>query len=75
MNRLLKTPGADGEARSGLIITHTGYILDYVEADIGHIMVGGRIIHSGPAEGLFRHVRDNGYVAPGTPSLAAARTA
>lgn len=64
VNRLVQTPGKTGERRSGLIITHTGFILDYVEADVGHIMVDGEIIHSGPANGLFQHIRENGYTAP-----------
>jgi Fe-S cluster assembly ATPase SufC len=31
----------EGMARSGLIITHTGYILDYVNADRGQVMYNG----------------------------------
>lgn len=64
VDRLVRTPSATGEPRSGLVITHTGLILDYVNADMGHLMVDGRIIHSGPARGLFQHIQANGYAAP-----------
>lgn len=47
--------------RSGLIITHTGYILDYLEADQGHVMIGGQIrCHGNPRE-ILRVVKEKGY--------------
>lgn len=65
INELVAEPGPDGAKRGALLITHTGLILDYVNADQAHIMNGGRIIHSGPPKELFAHIQASGYVAPG----------
>lgn len=47
--------------RSGLIITHTGYILDYVDADQGHVMIDGQIrCHGNPRE-ILKVVKEKGY--------------
>jgi Fe-S cluster assembly ATP-binding protein len=47
--------------RSGLIITHTGYILDYVDADEGHVLYNGRIACRANARELLREISANGY--------------
>lgn len=58
INQLLQKDGLLGEERSrwemkkarrkaGLIITHTGYILDYVPADVGHVLYEGKLSCSG----------------------------
>lgn len=47
--------------RSGLVITHTGYILDYLNADWGHVLMDGRIICSGNPRDLFEDIRTRGY--------------
>ncbi|KAB1658702.1 MULTISPECIES: ABC transporter ATP-binding protein [unclassified Pseudoclavibacter] len=64
IERLVRTPRPDGELPSALIITHTGFILDYVKADVGHLMVDGRIVYSGDPLKLFAAIRQNGYRAP-----------
>ncbi|MCC7566186.1 MAG: ABC transporter ATP-binding protein [Methanomicrobiaceae archaeon] len=47
--------------KSGLIITHTGYILDYLDADQGHVMIDGQIrCHGNPRE-ILRVVKEKGY--------------
>ena len=47
--------------RSGLIITHTGYILDYVDADQGHVIIEGQIrCHGNPRE-ILRLIKEKGY--------------
>lgn len=47
--------------KSGLIITHTGYILDYVDADQGHVMIDGQIrCHGNPRE-ILKVVKEKGY--------------
>ncbi len=47
--------------KSGLIITHTGYILDYVEADMGHMMCDGQIrCHGNPRE-ILKVIKEKGY--------------
>ncbi len=47
--------------KSALIITHTGYILDYVEADIGHVLLDGRIICSGNPREILHTIKRHGY--------------
>jgi len=58
INRLLEKDGLggaqcsrrqlkEGRQKAGLVITHTGYILDYVPADIGHVLFEGRLSCSG----------------------------
>lgn len=64
INRLVQGTNADGSKRSALIITHTGFILDYVAADIGHMMQDGKIVHSAPARELFEHIKTHGYRLP-----------
>lgn len=52
-----------GRKKAGLIITHTGHILDYVEADVGHVLYGGKLSCSGinPRE-MLGCIRDRGYI-------------
>jgi len=47
--------------RGGLIISHAGFILDYVEADRGHIILDGRIACSGNPREMFDAIRSEGY--------------
>lgn len=47
--------------KSGLIITHTGYILDYIDADFGHVMCDGVFrCHGNPRE-ILKSIKTNGY--------------
>jgi Fe-S cluster assembly ATP-binding protein len=48
--------------KSGLIITHTGFILDYVNADTGYIMLDGRLLCSGNPREILEHIKKFGYV-------------
>jgi len=64
VKRAVSEPDAHGRPRAGLVITHTGLILDHVDAARGHIMTEGRIVHSGDARDLFRHIQSHGYRAP-----------
>jgi Fe-S cluster assembly ATP-binding protein len=48
--------------KSGLIITHTGFILDYVNADTGYIMLDGRLLCSGNPREILDHIKKFGYV-------------
>ena len=45
----------------GLIITHTGHILDYVKARTGYIMIDGRIGCSGDPNEILGTIRQQGY--------------
>jgi Fe-S cluster assembly ATP-binding protein len=47
--------------KSGLIITHTGYILDYIDADIGHVLVDGVMRCSGNPREILKSVKTSGY--------------
>lgn len=60
IRRILHDPAAR-QASAGLIITHTGYILDYVAADRGHVFLDGRIVRSGDVRALFQRIRAGGY--------------
>ena len=47
--------------KSGLVITHTGYILDYIETDRGHVMCDGQIkCHGNPRE-ILQDIKQRGY--------------
>lgn len=47
--------------KSGLVITHTGYILDYLDADKGHVMCDGQIrCHGNPRE-ILKEIKQRGY--------------
>jgi Fe-S cluster assembly ATP-binding protein len=47
--------------KSGLVITHTGYILDYIDADKGHVMCEGQIrCHGNPRE-ILKDIKQRGY--------------
>jgi Fe-S cluster assembly ATP-binding protein len=47
--------------KSGLIITHTGFILDYVNADTGYIMLEGRLLCSGNPRDILEDIKRFGY--------------
>jgi len=46
---------------SGLIITHTGHILEYVHARTGYVMYDGAIICEGDPHEILTTVREKGY--------------
>lgn len=47
--------------KSGLVITHTGFILDYIDADKGHVMCDGEIkCHGNPRE-ILKEIKQSGY--------------
>ena len=45
----------------GLIITHTGHILDYVNARTGYVMMDGRIGCEGDPHEILKTVKEKGY--------------
>lgn len=49
------------QAKSGLIITHTGYILDYVNADRGQVMYEGKLCCEARPLDILDHIRKDGY--------------
>jgi Fe-S cluster assembly ATP-binding protein len=62
INSLLKGEGRISERkRSGLVITHTGHILEYVNADIGHVLFNGRLTCRGNPLDLIDEIARHGY--------------
>lgn len=47
--------------KSGLIITHTGYILDYLDADMGHMLCDGVIRCNGNPREILKLIKEKGY--------------
>ena len=45
----------------GLIITHTGHILDYVNARTGYVMIDGRISGGGDPHEILATIKEKGY--------------
>lgn len=61
MNRLLKGARAGHGTRAGLIVTHTGYILQYVNGDVGHVLYNGRLACKGNPRDLIDEISKHGY--------------
>jgi Fe-S cluster assembly ATP-binding protein len=61
MQRLLRGSVATDPRRAGLIITHTGHILQYVNADVGHVLYDGQIACSGNPLDLIGDIGREGY--------------
>jgi len=57
-----KDPVRPAKRRAGLIITHIGHILNYVQADKAHVMVNGHIGCSGNPHLILETIRESGYV-------------
>jgi Fe-S cluster assembly ATP-binding protein len=47
--------------KSGLIITHTGHILEYVPADVAHVMYQGTLACSGNPKEMLSCIQEKGY--------------
>ena len=47
--------------RSGLLITHLGYILNFVSADKAHVLIDGVISCSGNPAEILEDIRKNGF--------------
>ncbi|RKY34675.1 MAG: ABC transporter ATP-binding protein, partial [Candidatus Omnitrophota bacterium] len=56
LNQYLKEVNA-----SALIITHTGYILDYVDANKAYVLIDGKIWCQGNPREIFESIRKDGY--------------
>jgi len=61
IRRLLQKDLVRKRNKCGLIITHTGYILDYVEADHGHVLCNGTIVCSGNPREQLEGIRRYGF--------------
>lgn len=49
------------EGTAGLVITHSGRILDWVRATRAHILAEGRLVRSGEPAELLASIREGGY--------------
>jgi Fe-S cluster assembly ATP-binding protein len=62
INELLeKDKAVTQRATAGLIVTHSGYILDYVNADRAYVMLDGTVFCSGNPRDLLEDIRAKGY--------------
>ncbi len=61
IRRLLQKEQHRNRQKSGLIITHTGFILNYVAADRGHVMLNGQIVCQGNPIEIFEGIQKYGY--------------
>ena len=62
MNKLLdKDLSISNRKKSGIIITHTGGILDFVEVDKGYVLFDGKIICEGNPNEILRNIKENGF--------------
>ena len=52
---------SDRAGKAALVITHTGQILDYVNADRGYVMCKGTVACSGNPRELLHEIRTKGY--------------
>ncbi|PWR73003.1 ABC transporter ATP-binding protein [Methanospirillum lacunae] len=46
---------------SGLVITHTGYIMDYLDVDKGHVMINGEFKCHGNPRDILKLIKEKGY--------------
>ena len=62
INRLLQKDVRIRErSHSGLVITHTGHILDYVNARAGYVMIDGRLSCGGDPHEILMTIKQCGY--------------
>jgi Fe-S cluster assembly ATP-binding protein len=62
INGLLGKDKKEGKrAKEGLIITHAGHILDYVNADRAYVMLNGTVTCSGNPRDILEDIRAKGY--------------
>lgn len=47
--------------KSGLFITHTGYILEYINADKGYILLDGKMLCAGNPYQIFETIKKKGF--------------
>ena len=47
--------------KMGLIITHTGFILDYVTADKGQVLFDGVLACRSNPNAIFKQIKEEGY--------------
>ncbi|MFZ5907505.1 MAG: ABC transporter ATP-binding protein [Nitrospirota bacterium] len=61
INALLGKDKVKDQKRGALIITHTGYILDFVNADKGYIVFDGNLLCRGNPRDILSEIKKHGY--------------
>jgi Fe-S cluster assembly ATP-binding protein len=61
LGNFLEKGRVKGKKKSGMVITHTGYILEYIRADKGYILIDGTIVCSGDPYQIFKNIQENGF--------------
>jgi Fe-S cluster assembly ATP-binding protein len=61
INDLLKGERVADRRSAGLIITHTGHILEFVNADVGHVLYNGALACEGNPRDLIDEIARQGY--------------
>jgi len=49
------------EGKSAFVVTHTGYIMDYIPAKEGCVMIDGKLWCVGEPREIFESIRESGY--------------
>jgi Fe-S cluster assembly ATP-binding protein len=60
INTLLDHDKEDGK-KGGLLITHLGYILNFVDATHAHILKDGKIVRTGKPKEIMEDIRTSGF--------------
>jgi Fe-S cluster assembly ATP-binding protein len=61
INKILGRGNGQGPKKSGLIITHTGFILDYAAVDKGCVLINKRLHCMGDPQRILSDIRKFGY--------------
>jgi Fe-S cluster assembly ATP-binding protein len=61
INSLLGKDKVKDQKRGAIIITHTGYILDFVNADRGYIVFDGNLLCKGNPRDMLSEIKKHGY--------------
>ncbi|MHC1599730.1 MAG: ATP-binding cassette domain-containing protein [Candidatus Methanospirareceae archaeon] len=62
MSKMLQRDKKPSERRkSALIITHTGFIFNYVKADRAHVLLNGKLACSGISDEIIGHIMREGF--------------
>jgi len=61
INALLGKDKVKDPKRGAIIITHTGYILDFVNADKGYIVFDGNLVCRGNPRDILSEIKKHGY--------------
>ncbi|UCG14658.1 MAG: ATP-binding cassette domain-containing protein [Deltaproteobacteria bacterium] len=61
INKLLEKHLWRTRAKAGLVISHLGFILNYIEADVGYVLMDGRIHCQGNPRELFKGIQRHGF--------------